>query len=295
MPGEDEEPELVPDLVVLGAQEQVAGFVAAHHWAVLSGGGLPYPVAMSIGRFSGGLRCTGLLLGIPGDDGPRAASMTIDMALDPGAFQAKLAELRTRAEAESRERESAGVEPPVIAVTSASLRKLKIPELLEAIAAAARALSDGRTIPAENLEDFAGLGYDSGDWESDDGGKTYKLPPPISISGPGKGREFFDQLYPGMVPDLPPSAGPRVRGRAHSRDFFLRVAAEYRSACNPGEFRAPMRELCRRLALAFGESSPVPEPTARRWVQQARDMKLLGPSRPGIAGEYPEDAAEGSR
>jgi hypothetical protein len=294
MPGDDKEPEVAPDLVVLGAQEQVAGFVAAHHWTVLSGGGLPYPVAMSIGRFSGGLRCTGLLLGIPGDDGPRAANMTIDMAPDPDAFRAKLTELKALAEAGSREQESAKAKPPVIAVTSASLRKLKIPELLEAIAAAARALSDGRTILAENLEDFAGLGYDPGDWESDDGGKTYKLPPPISIRGPAEGSEFLDQLYPGMVPDLPPSAGPRVRGKAHSRDFFLTVAAEYKRACTPGEFRAPMKELCRRLSLAFRESSPIPEPTVRRWVQQARDMKLLGPSRPGIAGEYPEDTAEGS-
>jgi len=73
------------------------------------------------------------------------------------------------------------------------------------------------------------------------------------------------------------------------------VAAEYKRACAPGEFRAPMKELCRRLALAFRESGTVPAPTARRWVQKARDMGLLDPSRPGIAGEYPEDAAEGSR
>jgi hypothetical protein len=285
MAGEEEESGLVPDLVILGAREPVAGFVAAQEWTVLSGGGLPYPVALSIGRFAGGMRCTGLLLGIPEDDGRHAASMTVDLAIDPGAFQAKLAELKARAEVESRERESAGAAPPVIAVTSASLRKLKIPDLLEAIAAAARALGDGRTIPVRDLESFAGPGYDSGDWESGDGGKTYKLPPAISISSPRKDREFLDQLYPGMMPDLPSSAGPRVRGKQLGREHFVRVADEYRRAC---QFPAPMRELCRRLASAPGE--PVPEPTARRWVQQARRMKLLGPSRPGIAGEYPEDA-----
>jgi hypothetical protein len=48
---------------------------------------------------------------------------------------------------------------------------------------------------------------------------------------------------------------------------------------------APMTELRRRLGEWLERE--VPEPTARRWVQRARDMGLLGASRPGKAGEKP--------
>jgi hypothetical protein len=46
-----------------------------------------------------------------------------------------------------------------------------------------------------------------------------------------------------------------------------------------------LAELRRRLADWLGRE--VPEPTTRRWVQRARDMGLLGVSRPGKAGEKP--------
>lgn len=132
-------------------------------------------------------------------------------------------------------------------ITSASLRDIRIGELLQEI-------------------------VNTGD----------SLESVIELSGPGDGRPFLDRLAPGLLPDLPPRL-PRVRG-ALPRSHFETVAAEYRRALVRNK-RAPMTELRGRLAEWLGRE--IPEPTARRWVQRARDMNLLGASRPGKAGEKP--------
>ena len=132
-------------------------------------------------------------------------------------------------------------------ITSASLRDVRISELLQEVA------------------------------------KTGKLfESLIEYSGPNDGRPFLDRLSPGLIPDLPPRP-PQVRG-ALPRSHFEAVATEYRRALVKNE-RAPMTELRRRLAEWLDRE--IPEPTARRWVQRARDMGLLGASRPGKAGEKP--------
>lgn len=66
--------------------------------------------------------------------------------------------------------------------------------------------------------------------------------------------------------------------QGHPRTHFQAVAATYRQVIAEGH-RAPFRELTARLHVS--------EATARRWVQRARDMGLLGPSQPGKAGEAP--------
>ena len=133
-------------------------------------------------------------------------------------------------------------------ITSASLRDVRISELLQEVAGAGDLL--------ESL---------------------------IEYSGPGEGRPFLERLAPGLIPDLPPRPA-QVRG-ALPRSHFEMVAAEYRRALVTND-RAPMTELRRRLAGWLGRDE-IPEPTARRWVQRARDMGLLGASRPGKAGEKP--------
>lgn len=72
--------------------------------------------------------------------------------------------------------------------------------------------------------------------------------------------------------------GPRLRPgpKGHPRSHFEEVATAYRAAL----IRAP-RSPMKALAEQFGAS----EATARRWVQRARDMGLLGESMPGRAGE----------
>lgn len=102
----------------------------------------------------------------------------------------------------------------------------------------------------------------------------------IEFTGPGEGRSFLDRLSPGLISDLPPRP-PQVRG-ALPRSHFEAVAKEYRRALVKNE-RAPMAEMRGRLSEWLERD--VPEPTARRWVQRARDMGLLGASRPGKAGE----------
>lgn len=54
-----------PGGVVMGARNKVAQFVGERHWTVLSGGELPYPVAVSLAADSDGQpRCTGLVIGM---------------------------------------------------------------------------------------------------------------------------------------------------------------------------------------------------------------------------------------
>jgi hypothetical protein len=135
-----------------------------------------------------------------------------------------------------------------VEITSASLRDVRVTELLQQIAS-------------------------TGDL----------LEPLFSYSGPREGRPFLDRLIPGLVPDLPPQVPP-VRGGALPRGHFEVVANEYRRALVV-DTHAPMTELRHRLAEWLDRE--IPEPTARRWVQRARDMGLLGASRPGKAGEKP--------
>jgi hypothetical protein len=133
-------------------------------------------------------------------------------------------------------------------ITSASLRDVRITELLQEIVGA------GKLLEAV-----------------------------IEYTGPGEGRPFLDRLTPGLIPDIPPRSMP-VRGAPLDRGHFEAVAEAYRSALTVN-LRAPMAELRRQLSESLDRE--VPEPTARRWVQRARDMGLLGASRPGVAGEKP--------
>lgn len=97
---------------------------------------------------------------------------------------------------------------------------------------------------------------------------------------------IFGSIFEHIVRDMseaPPP--PRVRGSLSDQHFEY-VAAEYRQALAL-EPTAPMRELRRRLGLWQGRE--IPEPTARRWVQRARDKGLLGASHPGKAGEWNDD------
>lgn len=205
MTRQDEHPEPSVRLGDPVDRERLAGFADVRQWVVLEDGGLPYPVAVSVGIGEDGrLRCTGVILGA--------------LTGEP------------------------------VEVTSASLREVRVAEILQQIAAAGNLL--------EAL---------------------------ISFTGPGADRPFLDRLYPGLVPDLPPRVQP-VRGGALPRAHFEAVASEYRRALVKNK-RAPMAELRRRLGDWTGRD--VPEPTARRWVQRARDMGLLGASRPGKAGEKP--------
>lgn len=71
--------------------------------------------------------------------------------------------------------------------------------------------------------------------------------------------------------------------RGYDRHHFEHVAAIYREALTTSP-RAPMREATRRLHTS--------EATARRWVQRARDMGLLGESQAGKAGERPQRKEE---
>lgn len=81
--------------------------------------------------------------------------------------------------------------------------------------------------------------------------------------------------------DDEPKDIPRRRpgGGGYGREHFEQVATAYRAALATSP-RAPMKELARRLSTS--------EATARRWVQRARDMGLLGASQPGKAGELSE-------
>ncbi len=260
---------------------------SGRHWIVITGGDLPYPVAMSIGIASGGRpRCTGLMIGLDGSgDAPPPDAGTRTAPADiPDTLRATFGDPSARPTPDS-------ARVGITEITSASLRHVKIPELLQAIWDASDSLHRRTRVTAAELVDLAGPDYDPADWKSSNGGKTYELPPLISYSGPRKGRPFLDQLYPGMVPDIPP-APPRIPGQALPRWLFEHVAEEYRRALDTHS-RAPMQELTRRLGIKpnWWSGNPAPEPTARRWVQRARDLGLLGPSRPGVPGEYPEDGS----
>jgi len=92
----------------------------------------------------------------------------------------------------------------------------------------------------------------------------------------------FGGFYKAVL-DLADDVGDLPRSRpgpdGYDRKHFEQVAAAYREALGVTP-RGPMGELARRLGVS--------KATARRWVQRARDMGLLGASQPGRAGEKPE-------
>jgi hypothetical protein len=258
--------QLTPDQVDLGERERVTQFVKTRHWTVITSKDLPWPVAISVARAGDELRCTGLVIGFS----PEAPSA------EPG--------------------EEGSVLP---SITSGSLRRLAIPDLLAAIGHAGRFFSEPFRVPATAMPGVAGPDWDRADFEdaTDDGGRTYLVGPIFGISGPRADRPFLDQLYPGMIPDaIEPAPKRRGPGRRLDHDHYVTVAEQHRIATRRGENREyvyakPMDELARRLGIKFDpKKQPIPKPTVRRWVKRARDIGLLGPSRPGIAGDYPEDA-----
>ena len=75
-----------------------------------------------------------------------------------------------------------------------------------------------------------------------------------------------------------PASAPAHRRpgrRGHPLEHYEAVARTYREA----QGRKPVKLIMERYHIA--------EPTARRWVRQARDRALLGPAIPGKAGEQP--------
>lgn len=89
----------------------------------------------------------------------------------------------------------------------------------------------------------------------------------------------FGGIYRAMLDladDLDELPRRRPGPKGYDRSHFERVAAIYRQALKTSP-HAPMKETSRVLHTS--------EATARRWVQRARDMRLLGESQPGKAGE----------
>ena len=76
--------------------------------------------------------------------------------------------------------------------------------------------------------------------------------------------------------DEAPALAPRVRQQEYDDQHFRDVADWYRRA---------VAEIPRSPTKWLAEQLHVSEPTARRWVQRARDRGHLGPSTPGRAGE----------
>ena len=85
-----------------------------------------------------------------------------------------------------------------------------------------------------------------------------------------------------MAPVPAPIFVSRPGPKGHPREHFAQVAAAYRQALHEAP-DAPVQYLTRRFLTP--DLAPVPESTVRRWLQRSRDMKMLGPSMPGRAGE----------
>lgn len=90
---------------------------------------------------------------------------------------------------------------------------------------------------------------------------------------------------PGILAE--PYERPKVRPgpKGWPPEHFERVAEAYRSALQRTP-RSPIRTLAKELNAS--------DPTIHRWLQRCRDMGLLGSSRPGKAGEYPQTTEEES-
>jgi hypothetical protein len=89
-----------------------------------------------------------------------------------------------------------------------------------------------------------------------------------------------------LADDIGETPRHRPGPRGYDREHFEHVAVVYREALAVAP-RAPMQEVARRLSTS--------EATARRWVQRARDMSLLGAGQPGKAGEQTEGSTDGER
>ncbi len=76
---------------------------------------------------------------------------------------------------------------------------------------------------------------------------------------------------------LPTIAASHPGPRGHSDNHFRDVATAYRAALVSAP-RAPTKWLAQQMHVSL--------PTARRWVQRARDRGFLGASEPGKAGEF---------
>lgn len=79
----------------------------------------------------------------------------------------------------------------------------------------------------------------------------------------------------------PPIFRPGPKG--HPREHYEQVAALYKRAVREAP-DAPVKQVAKQLRTP--EGNPTPEPTVRRWLQRCRQMKLLGPSRPGRPGRH---------
>ncbi|MDN5917094.1 MAG: hypothetical protein L0I76_18660 [Pseudonocardia sp.] len=96
----------------------------------------------------------------------------------------------------------------------------------------------------------------------------------------------FYRVALGLADDAAELPRSRPGARGYDREHFEMVAATYRAALGTAP-NAPTRETAGRLHVS--------EATARRWVQRARDMDLLGQSHPGKAGEQqPRQDEEGN-
>lgn len=85
-----------------------------------------------------------------------------------------------------------------------------------------------------------------------------------------------------------PLAGRVARPGAagYSDEHFAEVAKAYRAALIEAP-HAPTKLLAQRLHVSL--------PTARRWIQRARDRGYLGPATPGRAGEQAAQSREADR
>jgi hypothetical protein len=308
-----------------------AEFVRSRYWIEISGGDLPFPVVMSIGKASGGvMRCTGMILGISGEQmhGPVTE---LEPGLSAEQFQEQLASLRA---------EAAAPAPEVIEIMTSSLHKIKVSDLLERVLRihlegtgaledeGIHGLADELVAPhLAAASDLERAGYDLAEWQdgiintTGEGEALYRMPPLMEFTkldaqgrliahhgGPTRAdpadeakrdeqTPILEWLYPGFTPDLPEGGLPRTRSKQYNDEFYRQIASYYEVACERHP-DAPTQELCRMLGKIMRRDewqiAPgrwlAPEATVRRWVNIARQKGYLGPSRPGKAGHYPEDA-----
>lgn len=103
-------------------------------------------------------------------------------------------------------------------------------------------------------------------------------------SGEGAVGDFMRSVIAELAGEAPTRTRPGPRG--YPPEHYQLVADAYRAALRDSP-RSPVQSLAAHLHVS--------EPTVRRWVQKARDRRLLGPSMPGRAGEQPIDDQEAKR